>query len=157
MLIAVITRIADLNNFIWIWLAHVISNILEFNAYYNAVTSTNESTVACTQISYSCHLIFMIKFDAFWYTWLNLVKSRLWIMELVLLCWSDSSWKLRISSIFLMKRKKKLWQQPDNHEGFGQLFVVSDEQKLDWSPFLSISGNMNSLINSLKSSGLSLF
>nr|XP_009610877.2 uncharacterized protein LOC104104482 [Nicotiana tomentosiformis] len=32
-----------------------------------------------------------------------------------------------------MEEKKKLWQQEDNHEGFGQLFVVSDEQKLDWS------------------------
>lgn len=32
-----------------------------------------------------------------------------------------------------LEEKKKLWQQPDNHEGFGQLFVVSEEQKLDWS------------------------
>ncbi|KAL5715837.1 hypothetical protein ACHQM5_017605 [Ranunculus cassubicifolius] len=31
------------------------------------------------------------------------------------------------------EEKKKLWQHPDNHEGFGQLFVVSGEQKLDWS------------------------
>ena len=38
-----------------------------------------------------------------------------------------------------MKRKKKLWQQPDNHEGFGQLFVVSDEQKLDWSDMFYIT------------------
>ncbi|KAL6333164.1 hypothetical protein AAG906_028347 [Vitis piasezkii] len=32
-----------------------------------------------------------------------------------------------------LEEKKKLWQQPDNHEGFGQLFVVSEEQRLDWS------------------------
>ncbi|XP_051135476.1 protein SRG1-like [Andrographis paniculata] len=32
-----------------------------------------------------------------------------------------------------IEEKKKLWQQPDNQEGFGQLFVVSEEQKLDWS------------------------
>ncbi|KAI4357405.1 hypothetical protein L6164_001354 [Bauhinia variegata] len=31
------------------------------------------------------------------------------------------------------EEKKKLWQQPDNHEWFGQLFVVSEEQKLDRS------------------------
>lgn len=31
------------------------------------------------------------------------------------------------------QEKKQLWQQPDNHEGFGQLFVVSETQKLDWS------------------------
>ncbi|KNA23869.1 hypothetical protein SOVF_021360, partial [Spinacia oleracea] len=31
-----------------------------------------------------------------------------------------------------MEDKKKLWQQEDNHEGFGQLFVVSEDQKLDW-------------------------
>ncbi|EOA17227.1 hypothetical protein CARUB_v10005502mg [Capsella rubella] len=32
-----------------------------------------------------------------------------------------------------MEEKKKLWQQPDDIEGFGQVFVVSEEQKLDWS------------------------
>lgn len=32
-----------------------------------------------------------------------------------------------------LAEKRKLWQQPDNHEGFGQLFVVSEEQRLDWS------------------------
>ncbi|KAF8408981.1 hypothetical protein HHK36_005052 [Tetracentron sinense] len=32
-----------------------------------------------------------------------------------------------------LEEKKKLWQQPDDQEGFGQLFVVSEEQKLDWS------------------------
>ena len=31
-----------------------------------------------------------------------------------------------------MEEKKKLWQEEDNNEGFGQMFVVSKEQKLDW-------------------------
>ncbi|XP_010459259.1 PREDICTED: protein SRG1-like [Camelina sativa] len=31
-----------------------------------------------------------------------------------------------------MEEKKKLWQQPKVMEGFGQAFVVSDDQKLDW-------------------------
>ncbi|MCD7460156.1 hypothetical protein HAX54_042965 [Datura stramonium] len=38
-----------------------------------------------------------------------------------------------------MEEKKKLWQQEDNHEGFGQLFVVSEEQKLDWSDMFYIT------------------
>ncbi|KAI3717348.1 hypothetical protein L1987_68915 [Smallanthus sonchifolius] len=29
--------------------------------------------------------------------------------------------------------KKKLWQTPDDVEGFGQVFVLSEEQKLDWA------------------------
>ncbi|KAJ9690868.1 hypothetical protein PVL29_013162 [Vitis rotundifolia] len=29
--------------------------------------------------------------------------------------------------------KKKFWQQPEDIEGFGQAFVVSEEQKLDWA------------------------
>lgn len=37
------------------------------------------------------------------------------------------------------EEKKKLWQQPDNHEGFGQLFVVSEAQKLDWSDMFFIT------------------
>ncbi|GAV82239.1 2OG-FeII_Oxy domain-containing protein/DIOX_N domain-containing protein [Cephalotus follicularis] len=37
------------------------------------------------------------------------------------------------------EEKKKLWQQPDNHEGFGQLFVTSEEQKLDWSDMFYIT------------------
>ncbi|WZZ79502.1 hypothetical protein YC2023_100074 [Brassica napus] len=32
-----------------------------------------------------------------------------------------------------MEEKKKLWQQPSEIEGFGHTFVVSEEQKLDWS------------------------
>ncbi|MCL7046686.1 hypothetical protein MKW94_012441 [Papaver nudicaule] len=31
-----------------------------------------------------------------------------------------------------LEEKKKLWQKPGDQEGFGQQFVVSDEQKLDW-------------------------
>uniref|UniRef100_A0A803MV92 Fe2OG dioxygenase domain-containing protein n=1 Tax=Chenopodium quinoa TaxID=63459 RepID=A0A803MV92_CHEQI len=31
-----------------------------------------------------------------------------------------------------MEEKKKLWQEEDNQEGFGQLFVVSEDQKLEW-------------------------
>ncbi|KAG7963605.1 hypothetical protein I3843_09G126600 [Carya illinoinensis] len=31
-----------------------------------------------------------------------------------------------------MEEKKKYWQQGGDIEGFGQAFVVSDEQKLDW-------------------------
>ncbi|KAL8265892.1 hypothetical protein R6Q59_003236 [Mikania micrantha] len=32
-----------------------------------------------------------------------------------------------------MVEKKKFWQQPEDVEGFGQAFVVSEEQKLDWA------------------------
>lgn len=38
-----------------------------------------------------------------------------------------------------LEEKDELWQQPDNHEGFGQLFVVSEEQKLDWSDMFYIT------------------
>ncbi|CAO2823456.1 unnamed protein product [Amaranthus hypochondriacus] len=38
-----------------------------------------------------------------------------------------------------IEEKKKLWQQPDNHEGFGQLFVVSETQKLDWCDMFYIT------------------
>ncbi|XVF25549.1 hypothetical protein REPUB_Repub13aG0221600 [Reevesia pubescens] len=31
-----------------------------------------------------------------------------------------------------IEEKKKLWQRPGDLEGFGQAFVVSEEQKLDW-------------------------
>ncbi|XP_010273389.1 PREDICTED: protein SRG1-like [Nelumbo nucifera] len=37
------------------------------------------------------------------------------------------------------EEKQKLWQNPDDHEGFGQLFVVSEEQKLDWSDMFYIT------------------
>ncbi|BFG28935.1 hypothetical protein CerSpe_152090 [Prunus speciosa] len=32
-----------------------------------------------------------------------------------------------------MEDKKKLWQTPGDVEGFGQAFVVSEDQKLDWA------------------------
>ncbi|CAK9139050.1 unnamed protein product [Ilex paraguariensis] len=38
-----------------------------------------------------------------------------------------------------LEEKTKLWQQPDNHEGFGQLYVVSSQQKLDWSDMFYIT------------------
>lgn len=31
-----------------------------------------------------------------------------------------------------MEKKKQFWQQPEDVEGFGQAFVLSEEQKLDW-------------------------
>ncbi|NP_001352380.1 protein SRG1-like [Solanum lycopersicum] len=37
-----------------------------------------------------------------------------------------------------MEEKKKLWQQKDSFEGFGHMFVVSEEQKLDWSDMFGI-------------------
>lgn len=43
--------------------------------------------------------------------------------------------KLEIKKLFdlSMEEKKKFWQEPGDLQGFGQLFVVSDEQKLDWA------------------------
>lgn len=38
-----------------------------------------------------------------------------------------------------LEEKQKLWQKPGDHEGFGQLFVVSDDQKLDWSDMFFIT------------------
>lgn len=32
-----------------------------------------------------------------------------------------------------MEEKKKFWQYPGEVEGFGQAFVVAEEQKLDWA------------------------
>ncbi|KAL2349076.1 hypothetical protein Fmac_003076 [Flemingia macrophylla] len=32
-----------------------------------------------------------------------------------------------------MEEKQKFWQTPEDMQGFGQLFVVSEEQKLDWA------------------------
>ncbi|KAK8602106.1 hypothetical protein V6N13_058241 [Hibiscus sabdariffa] len=42
--------------------------------------------------------------------------------------------KTRIQEFFNlpMEDKKKLWQKPEDLEGFGQVFVVSEEQKLNW-------------------------
>ncbi|XVF87234.1 hypothetical protein PTKIN_Ptkin18bG0102400 [Pterospermum kingtungense] len=49
--------------------------------------------------------------------------------------------KLEIENFFNLPHyeKKLLWQTPDNHEGFGQLFVISEEQKLDWSDMFYIT------------------
>ena len=49
--------------------------------------------------------------------------------------------KLEVENFFELpyEDKKKLWQQPDNNEGFGQNFVVSDEQRLDWSDLFKIT------------------
>ncbi|KAL3579837.1 hypothetical protein D5086_017672 [Populus alba] len=49
--------------------------------------------------------------------------------------------KMQVENFFKLpyEDKKKLWQKPDNHEGFGQLFVVSEEQKLDWSDMFYVT------------------
>ncbi|XP_062174717.1 protein SRG1-like [Alnus glutinosa] len=49
--------------------------------------------------------------------------------------------KTEIDNFFKLpyEEKKKLWQQPDNQEGFGQLFVVSEDQKLDWSDMFYVT------------------
>ncbi|KAI3898032.1 hypothetical protein MKW92_029863 [Papaver armeniacum] len=49
--------------------------------------------------------------------------------------------KLEIHNFFELplEEKKKLWQKPGDFEGFGQLFVVSDDQKLDWSDMFGIT------------------
>ncbi|CAH2037255.1 unnamed protein product [Thlaspi arvense] len=43
--------------------------------------------------------------------------------------------KLEIQDFFNlpMEEKKFFWQQPNDMEGFGQAFVVSEDQKLDWA------------------------
>ena len=38
-----------------------------------------------------------------------------------------------------LEEKKKLWQKPGDLEGFGQLFVVSEEQKLEWADLFFIN------------------
>jgi isopenicillin N synthase-like dioxygenase len=42
--------------------------------------------------------------------------------------------KLEIQEFFKlpMEEKKKYWKEPGDLEGFGQAFVVSEEQKLNW-------------------------
>ncbi|KAL6991361.1 hypothetical protein U1Q18_009475, partial [Sarracenia purpurea var. burkii] len=42
--------------------------------------------------------------------------------------------KAEIKEFFYLplEEKKKLWQKPGDVEGFGQAFVLSEEQKLDW-------------------------
>ncbi|GMJ05350.1 SENESCENCE-RELATED GENE 1, senescence-related gene 1 [Hibiscus trionum] len=50
----------------------------------------------------------------------------------------DSGWletlKAEVDKFFKLplEEKKKWWQSPGNAEGFGQAFVVSEDQKLDW-------------------------
>lgn len=43
------------------------------------------------------------------------------------------------------EEKRRLWQKPENHEGFGQLFVVSEDQKLDWSDMFYVTTLPHSL------------
>lgn len=52
-----------------------------------------------------------------------------------------SKMKLEVENLFNLPytEKKNLWQEPNNHQGFGQLFVVSEEQKLDWSDMFYIT------------------
>ncbi|KAK6917257.1 Non-hem dioxygenase N-terminal domain [Dillenia turbinata] len=61
--------------------------------------------------------------------------------------------KTEIGDFFKLpyEEKKKLWQQPDNNEGFGQLFVLSKEQKLDWSDGMKTE-EMTQLFNEGKQS-----
>ncbi|KAE9590568.1 putative thebaine 6-O-demethylase [Lupinus albus] len=46
--------------------------------------------------------------------------------------------KLEITDFFNlpMSEKKRFWQSSEDFEGFGQTFVVSENQKLDWSDVL---------------------
>jgi len=37
-----------------------------------------------------------------------------------------------------MDENKKYWQQPGDLEGFGQAFVVSNEQKLNWGDIFTL-------------------
>ncbi|WJX63245.1 hypothetical protein P8452_48157 [Trifolium repens] len=37
------------------------------------------------------------------------------------------------------EKKEKFWQTPNDIQGFGQLFVVSDEQKLEWADMFYIN------------------
>ena len=49
--------------------------------------------------------------------------------------------KTEIQNIFKlpMEEKKKYWQNSEEVEGFGQAFVVSEEQKLDWNDILFLT------------------
>ncbi|MED6199121.1 hypothetical protein PIB30_072954 [Stylosanthes scabra] len=49
--------------------------------------------------------------------------------------------KLGVQDLFNLpiEEKKKLWQKRGHMEGFGQLFVVSDNQKLDWADLFIIN------------------
>eukprot|EP00262_Sarcandra_glabra_P005974 TRINITY_DN1794_c0_g1_i3.p1 TRINITY_DN1794_c0_g1~~TRINITY_DN1794_c0_g1_i3.p1 ORF type:complete len:368 (-),score=69.88 TRINITY_DN1794_c0_g1_i3:185-1288(-) len=49
--------------------------------------------------------------------------------------------KFEIQNLFNLplEEKKRFWQQPGDVEGFGQLFVKSEEQKLDWADLFYMS------------------
>ncbi|KAF3442327.1 hypothetical protein FNV43_RR16243 [Rhamnella rubrinervis] len=49
--------------------------------------------------------------------------------------------KTQIQNIFKLplEEKKKFWQTPEDVEGFGQAFVVSEEQKLDWNDMMVLT------------------
>ncbi|KAL2331274.1 hypothetical protein Fmac_018855 [Flemingia macrophylla] len=49
--------------------------------------------------------------------------------------------KLEIQDFFNlpMSKKNKFWQTPQHMEGFGQAFVVSEDQNLDWSDLFHIT------------------
>ncbi|KAJ8761329.1 hypothetical protein K2173_001385 [Erythroxylum novogranatense] len=51
------------------------------------------------------------------------------------------NFRMEVENFFKLpfEEKQQLWQQPDNHEGFGQLFVISEEQKLDWCDMFFIT------------------
>ncbi|MCL7024762.1 hypothetical protein MKW94_022430 [Papaver nudicaule] len=57
--------------------------------------------------------------------------------------------KLEIHSLFQLPpdEKKKIWQVPGDMEGFGQQFVVSDDQKLDWSDMFYVNALPTDLRN----------
>jgi hypothetical protein len=38
-----------------------------------------------------------------------------------------------------VEEKKKFWQTPNDIEGFGQLFVASEDQKLEWADLFFIA------------------
>ncbi|PHT29198.1 Codeine O-demethylase [Capsicum baccatum] len=54
--------------------------------------------------------------------------------------WLLEDFKREVVEMFRlpMEEKKKLWQQEDSFEGFGHIFVVSEEQKLDWSDMFGL-------------------
>ncbi|MCL7043770.1 hypothetical protein MKW94_015119, partial [Papaver nudicaule] len=49
--------------------------------------------------------------------------------------------KSEIHKLFALplEEKKKIWQEPGDMEGFGQQFVISNDQKLDWSDMFYIT------------------
>jgi len=49
--------------------------------------------------------------------------------------------KLEIKEFFNlpMSEKKRFWQSPEHMEGFGQAFVASEDQKLDWADIFFVT------------------